>query len=148
MTFGGTKLSVADEALDERPGIRAYEGHRVIVGIRPENIEDAAIMPVIQKDRRLMAEIVLREALGSEVLVHFSVNAPPVLTEDTKELVGDTGIAVEELQKRVEIESSTFVARLDPRTRAAERETLELAVDTARFHFFDPGTGLGIYGDS
>jgi len=76
------------------------------------------------------------------------VNAPPVLTEDTKELVGDTGIAVEELEKRVGLESSTFVARLDPRTRAAERQTLELAVDTDRFHFFDPGTGLGIYGDS
>ena len=148
VTFGGTRLSVPDEALDERPGIRSYEGHRVIVGIRPENIEDASIMPVIPKDRRLTAEIVLREALGSEVLVHFPVNAPPVLTEDTKELVGDTGMAVEEIEKRAGIESSTFVARLDPRTRAAERQTLELAVDTARFHFFDPGTGLGIYGDS
>jgi multiple sugar transport system ATP-binding protein len=100
-------------------------------------------------------DIVLREALGSEVLVHFSVDAPPVLTDDTRELVGEqsgpmahTSVAVQELEKAVAIGTSTFVARLDPRTRAAERQTLELGIDTARMHFFDPDTGLGIYGES
>jgi multiple sugar transport system ATP-binding protein len=147
VVFGSTKLSVADEIVSERPDIRAYEGKRVIIGIRPENMEDASIMPVIPQDRRLKTEIVLREALGAEVLVHFHVDAPPVLTEDTRELVGDTGVATEEVEKRAEIEWSTFVARLDPRTHAAERQTLELGVDTARLHFFDPVTGLGIYGN-
>ena len=152
--FGSTRLRVADEVVSERPGIRAYEGHRVIAGIRPENMEDASIMPVIPEDRRMKVDIVLREALGSEVLVHFSVDAPPVLTEDTRELVGEqsgpmaqASVIVQELEKAVETGTSTFVARLDPRTRAAERQPLELAVDTARLHFFDPQTGLGIYGD-
>jgi multiple sugar transport system ATP-binding protein len=152
--FGSTRLRVADEAVSERPGIRAYEGHRVIAGIRPENMEDASIMPVIPEDRRMKVDIVLREALGSEVLVHFSVDAPPVLTEDTRELVGEqsgpmaqASVIVQELEKAVETGTSTFVARLDPRTRAAERQPLELAVDTGRLHFFDPQTGLGIYGD-
>ena len=152
--FGSTRLRVADEVVSERPGIRAYEGHRVIAGIRPENMEDASIMPVIPEDRRMKVDIVLREALGSEVLVHFSVDAPPVLTEDTRELVGEqsgpmaqASVAVQELEKAVETGTSTFVARLDPRTRAAERQPLELAVDTGRLHFFDPQTGLGIYGD-
>ena len=150
--FGSTRLRVADEVVSERPGIRAYEGHRVIAGIRPENMEDASIMPVIPEDRRMKVDIVLREALGSEVLVHFSVDAPPVLTEDTRELVGEqsgpmaqASVAVQELEKAVETGTSTFVARLDPRTRAAERQPLELAVDTGRLHFFDPQTGLGIY---
>jgi multiple sugar transport system ATP-binding protein len=153
-TFGSTRLRVADEVVSERPGIRAYEGHRVIAGIRPENMEDASIMPVIPEDRRMKVDIVLREALGSEVLVHFSVDAPPVLTEDTRELVGEqsgpmaqASVIVQELEKAVETGTSTFVARLDPRTRAAERQPLELAVDTGRLHFFDPQTGLGIYGD-
>jgi multiple sugar transport system ATP-binding protein len=152
--FGSTRLRVADEVVSERPGIRAYEGHRVIAGIRPENMEDASIMPVIPEDRRMKVDIVLREALGSEVLVHFSVDAPPVLTEDTRELVGEqsgpmaqASVIVQELEKAVETGTSTFVARLDPRTRAAERQPLELAVDTGRLHFFDPQTGLGIYGD-
>jgi multiple sugar transport system ATP-binding protein len=154
VVFGSTRLRVADEMASERPGIRAYEGHRVIAGIRPENMEDASIMPVIPVDRRMKVDIVLREALGSEVLVHFSVDAPPVLTEDTRELVGEqsgpmaqASVAVQELEKAVETGTSTFVARLDPRTRAAERQPLELAVDTGRLHFFDPQTGLGIYGD-
>jgi multiple sugar transport system ATP-binding protein len=152
--FGSTRLRVADEVVSERPGIRAYEGHRVIAGIRPENMEDASIMPVIPEDRRMNVDIVLREALGSEVLVHFSVDAPPVLTEDTRELVGEqsgpmaqASVIVQELEKAVQTGTSTFVAALDPRTRAAERQPLELAVDTGRMHFFDPQTGLGIYGD-
>ena len=86
--------------------------------------------------------------------MHFSVDAPPVLTEDTRELVGEqsgpmaqASVIVQELEKAVQTGTSTFVAALDPRTRAAERQPLELAVDTGRMHFFDPQTGLGIYGD-
>ena len=116
--FGSTRLRVADEVVSERPGIRAYEGHRVIVGIRPENMEDASIMPVIPEDRRMKVDIVLREALGSEVLVHFSVDAPPVLTEDTRELVAEqsgpmaqASVIVQELEKAAETGTSTFVAR-------------------------------------
>ena len=154
VTFGTTRLRVDDQMVIDRPGIRGYEGQRIIIGIRPENMEDAAIMPVIPEDRRMKVDIVLREALGSEVLVHFAVDAPPVLTEDTKELVGEqsgpmahANVAVQELEKAAAIGRSTFVARLDPQTRAAERQALELAVDTGRLHFFDPQTGLGIYGE-
>jgi multiple sugar transport system ATP-binding protein len=154
VTFGSTRLRVDDSVPQERPGVRAYEGKRVILGIRPENMEDAEIMPNIPEDRRMKVDVVLREALGAEVLIHFAVDAPPVLTDDTRELVGaqagpmaHTNVAVEELEKAVEIGSSTFVARLDPRTRATERGSLELAVDTARLHVFDPETGLGVYGD-
>jgi multiple sugar transport system ATP-binding protein len=152
--FGSTRLRVDDSVLAERPGVRAYEGKRVIVGIRPENMEDAEIMPNTPQDRRMKVDVVLREALGAEVLIHFAVDAPPVLTDDTRELVGaqagpmaHTNVAVEELEKAAEIGASTFVARLDPRTRATERGSLELAVDTARLHVFDPETGLGVYGD-
>jgi multiple sugar transport system ATP-binding protein len=153
-TFGSTTLRIDDAVLADRPGVRAYEGKRVIVGIRPENMEDASIMPSIPEDRRITVDVVLREALGAEVLVHFVVDAPPVLTEDTRELVGaqsgpmaQTNVVVEELEKAAEIGMSTFVARLDPRTTAAEHQTLQLAVDTARLHVFDPETGLGVYGD-
>jgi multiple sugar transport system ATP-binding protein len=154
VSFGSTKLAVDDDVLSERPGVRAYEGKKVIVGIRPENMEDASIMPNIPEDRRMKVDILLREALGAEVLVHFGIDAPPVLTEDTRELVGEqtgpmakTSVAVQELERAVEIGTSTFVARLDPQTGAAIRQTLELAVDTERLHFFDPESGLGIYED-
>ena len=146
---------VDDQMVIDRPGIQWYEGRRVIIGIRPENMEDAAIMPVILADRRMKVDIVLREALGSEVLVHFTVDAPPVLTEDTKELVGEqsgpmahASVGVQELEKAAATGTPTFVARLDPRTRAAERATIELAIDTARYPLLRSRAWLGIYDES
>jgi multiple sugar transport system ATP-binding protein len=153
-TFGSNRLRVDDALLSERPGVRAYEGKKVILGIRPEDMEDVSIAEDTPPDRRMKVDIVLREALGSEVLVHFAVDAPPVLTEDTRELIGaqvgpmaHTNVAVAELERAAAVGTSTFVARLDPKTKAAERHPLELAVDTSRLHFFEPESGLGVYGD-
>jgi multiple sugar transport system ATP-binding protein len=144
VTFGGSKLPVDDGAASQRPALRAFEGGRVILGIRPENMEDASIVSDASSDRRLTVQVTLREALGSEILIHFPVDAPPVMTDDTRELFRDTG-ALDDLEGRAEAGASTFVARLDPRSGVAEREGLELYVDTARLHFFDPRTGAGIY---
>ena len=144
VTFGGSKLRVDDGAASRRPALRGFEGGRVILGIRPENMEDASIVSDASSDRRLTVQVTLREALGSEILIHFPVDAPPVMTDDTRELFRDTG-ALDDLEGRAEAGASTFVARLDPRSGAAEREGLELYVDTARLHFFDPRTGAGIY---
>jgi multiple sugar transport system ATP-binding protein len=142
VSFGGVRLRVADQLVAERPGLAAFEGRRVVLGIRPEGIEDAAIASEAPEDRRVRTTVVLREALGSEVLVHFPVDAPPVLTEDTRELARDAGAPD---TSHDGASRSTFVARLDPRTRAQRREPIELAIDTARLYFFDPATALGIY---
>ena len=144
VTFGGSRLRVDDGAASQRPALRAFEGGRVILGIRPENMEDASIVSDAWSDRRLTVNVTLREALGSEILIHFPVDAPPVMTDDTRELFRDTG-ALADLEGRAEAGTSTFVARLDPRSGVSEREGLELYVDTARLHFFDPRTGSGIY---
>jgi multiple sugar transport system ATP-binding protein len=72
-----------------------------------------------------------------------------VVTEDTKELAHDLGEeGLDTLPRRRDVPSSTFVAQLDPATRAREGSQIELVADTDRLHFFDPGTGLGIYGDA
>jgi multiple sugar transport system ATP-binding protein len=142
--FGSHRLRVADEALSSRPELQKYEGKSVVLGIRPESFEDAELVGEVPADRRISAQIDLREALGAEILVHFTVDAPPVLTEDTRELAADVGRV--DLEESAEAGSSTFVARLDPRSRARERERLDLTVDTARLHFFDLETGEGIEG--
>jgi multiple sugar transport system ATP-binding protein len=142
--FGGIGLRVPDEVVAARSDLARFEGGRVVVGTRPESIEDAELASDAPSDRRFRTTVDLREALGSEVLVHFSVPVPPVLTEDTKELARDLG-APDTSSEAARQETSTFVARLDPRTQARERGPIELAVDTARLHFFDPATGLGIY---
>ena len=146
--FGKVRLGVDDSALEDRPGLKRYEDKRVAVGIRPEDIEDASVAADAPDDRRLRARVDLREALGSEVLVHFTVDAPMVVTEDTKELAADTGTeALEALEARAEQQGSEFTAALNPRTEARRGQEIELVVDTSRLHFFDPESGLGIYGD-
>jgi multiple sugar transport system ATP-binding protein len=145
--FGGVRLELPEEVFAERPDLRAFEGKRVILGLRPEDMEDASLVSEVPSTRRIQATVSLREALGADVLVHFAVPAPPVLTEDTRELAHDVGQdAVEAAEARARAGQSTFLARLSPRTTAREGEPIELAVDVTRFHFFDQETGLGIYG--
>jgi multiple sugar transport system ATP-binding protein len=146
VAFGGETLTLDPDMVSRRAALRSFEGKRVIVGIRPEDIEDAAIHSDSPADRRLRTRVNLREALGSEVLVHFTVDAPPVVTDDTRELARDAGAA--ELEAGRHEGRSTFVARLSPRTEARERADVELAVDTSRMHFFDPDTGSRIEGSS
>jgi multiple sugar transport system ATP-binding protein len=146
VAFGGETLTLDPEMVARRAALGSFEGKRVIVGIRPEDIEDAAIHSDAPADRRLRTRVNLREALGSEVLVHFTVDAPPVVTDDTRELARDAGAA--ELEAGRHEGRSTFVARLSPRTEARERADVELAVDTSRMHFFDPDTGSRIEGSS
>jgi multiple sugar transport system ATP-binding protein len=136
--FGDILLPVAEELVADRPALRAYENRPVIVGIRPEDMEDAALVSDAPADRRLRAEIELREALGSDVLVHFDVNAHVAMTDDVKELAT-------ELERADPKGTATMLARISPRSTVRKGDTLELVVDTSRLHFFDPETGAGIY---
>jgi multiple sugar transport system ATP-binding protein len=144
--FGGFHLGIPDEVAADRSGLRQYQGRKVVLGLRPENMEDAALMSGVPEDRRIRATVDLREALGSDVVVHFRVKAPIVVTQDVRELAADVDQEVaRELEQAPESES-TFLARLNPRTSARVGDPLELYVDTASLHFFDPDTGRGIYG--
>jgi len=140
---------VDDEVLEARPALKRYEGNRLVVGIRPEDMEDASLVAGAAEDRRIAAVVGLREALGSEILVHFTVNTPPVLTEDTKELAVDVGTeTLQVLEQRARQAQTEFVARLNPRTKVQEGERIEVFVDTRRLHFFDVERGLGVYDDT
>jgi multiple sugar transport system ATP-binding protein len=146
---GEFKLAVPDELQSERPRLKEYEGRSVVLGIRPEDMEDATLVSDAPTDRRIRSTVDLREALGSDVVVHFKIDAPPALTEDARELAVDVGQeAVEQIEQQAEGGTSDIVARLNPRTRAATGEPIELVVDTHRLHFFDLDTGSAIYGGS
>jgi multiple sugar transport system ATP-binding protein len=146
--FGGFQLGIPAEVFASRPALKGYEGKRVIVGLRPEDMEDASLAPDAPGDRRIRSSVDLREALGADVVVHFKVQVPAVITEDTKELADDVGQeALQAVEERARAGESTFVARLSPRTGALEGEPVELVVDVTRLHFFDPASGRGIYGD-
>jgi multiple sugar transport system ATP-binding protein len=143
---GGQRLGLADEAVKAHPGLRQYVGKRVVVGIRPEDMEDAALASDTPKDQRLHGTLMLREALGSEINAHFEVDAPPVLTEDTRELAEDIGTGHHhEAHTKRGTQTSKLVGRFNPRTRVQKGEDVEIAVDTRALHFFDVESGLGIY---
>ena len=142
---GGQKLALGSETLEARPGLKRYEGRKIVLGIRPENLEDASLASDTPPDRRLHGKVELTEALGSEVMVHFTVDAQPALTDDVRELAEDLG---DERKATGEVgEHTTMVGRFNPRTKVKEGDTAEVAVDTRSLHFFDPETGLGIYGN-
>jgi multiple sugar transport system ATP-binding protein len=136
---GSHRVELGEESLSQRPGLRNYAGKLVILGIRPEDLEDAELASDIPPERRLRGDVVLREALGAEVMVHFTIDARPALTEDVRELARDVGEEVEESA------TATMVGRFGPRTSVREGGTAEVAVDTRALHFFDPDTGAGIY---
>src|SRR5262249_36317075 len=85
--LGGPKLDVDQSVLPTRPALSSFDGRRVIVGIRPEHLEDVSLATGTPAGRRLRGLVELREALGSELMVHFTVeSARRAETEETKEL--------------------------------------------------------------
>jgi multiple sugar transport system ATP-binding protein len=147
--IGDHRLALSDELLAFRPKLRDYVGKRLVVGIRPENLEDAALEPDTPEDQRLRGVVVLREPLGSEIVAHFTVNAPPALTEDVRELARDVGQESAVKTAAAESENETvMVGRFGPRSRIKSGDVVDIAVETGAFHFFDLDSGLGIYGST
>ncbi|HUF02469.1 MAG TPA: sn-glycerol-3-phosphate ABC transporter ATP-binding protein UgpC [Gaiellaceae bacterium] len=143
---GEQSLTLGDEVLKARPAVAAYAGRRVVLGIRPESLEDAALEPDVPADRQIKGVLVLREPLGSEIVAHFEVDAPPALTEDVRELARDVG---QETTVPATVEEgagkTTMVGRFGPRSRARAGSIVDVAVDTSGLHFFDLESGHGIY---
>jgi multiple sugar transport system ATP-binding protein len=132
--FGSHRLIVDPVAVAERPALSSYAGGTIVLGIRPEDFEDAAHASPAPPERRLSVVCSLREALGAEVLVHFPIGS-------TSEAAVATG---DEWVEPIGEEGVTFVARVSARTKAREGERVELAVDTSRLHFFELDTGASI----
>src|SRR5689334_14498624 len=144
--IGSQDVELDQEALAAHPALERYVGREVIVGIRPEHLEDAAQATGSPANRRLRGRMALREALGSEIVAHVGIDAKAALTEDVRELAEDTdAITVGDLDADTKSAGTDVIARFNARSRAREGEDVELAVDTRALHFFDPETGLGIY---
>jgi multiple sugar transport system ATP-binding protein len=149
VAFGDHRLRLAPATVDARPALGGYDGQKVVVGIRPEDMEDAAVIQDAPDDRKMTVVCDIREDMGSEVYAHFNVAGEPV---NSKEVVEALVVeAPEDEETRIAAERArgggvSFVARVDRTTAARERSPLDLVVDVARLQFFDPDTGLAIHG--
>jgi multiple sugar transport system ATP-binding protein len=145
--FGDYRLRLDEATLAKRPALAGFEGRNVVVGIRPEDLEDAAVLRETHPDRRMSVVCDIREDMGSEVYVHFNVAADAVATDEVVEALVVEDLEDEEAHLAAERARGigvSFVARLERHTQARERQPLELEVDVTRLHFFDPETGLGV----
>jgi multiple sugar transport system ATP-binding protein len=143
---GTESIAIPAETVSARPALAKYAGREVVLGIRPEDLEDAALNTNAPAEQRLQGQTELTEALGSEIMVHFSIAAKPAVTDDVRELAQDVGDerAVQELAAGA-AETATLVGRFGARSRVRPGQPVEVAVDARSLHFFDPETGLGIY---
>ena len=149
MTIGKQQVTVDKSVFDRRPALKEQVGKSVIVGIRPQDFEDASLQSDTPETSRIKVHVDLAEAIGTETLIHFEIDAPIVMTEDMKELAEDMGgDEAERLEQKAAEGHNEFVAQLDPKTRIKRGDDVELFMDTTRLHFFDEESSMGIYGGS
>ena len=134
--FAGQLVRVGKKALQRHPGIENRTGERLVVGIRPGDFE-AARVGGAPADMTVNVDFV--EVLGSETFVHFELPSPPVITPDVEELLADAGAEASSLGS-----TTKFSARVSSDVPVRSLTKLDLNVDSNRFHFFDPGSGVRI----
>ena len=134
--LGELALPLPRSLLAQRPGLAGYVDREVIVGIRPEDIEDAALVPSANGNA-LAIRITLAEVLGAEVVAHF-----PLTVETAAPVAAVTEAPALE---QAETGSALLTARLSPRSKARSGQPLRVVIDVERLHFFDPETEDSIW---
>ncbi|MGD0703485.1 MAG: sn-glycerol-3-phosphate ABC transporter ATP-binding protein UgpC [Trebonia sp.] len=132
LKLGSQEVDLPEAVLVARPALRGYGGKKVVVGLRPEHLpaeSDNATGP------KLVGEVELIEALGSEQVVHFTIDANRVLAEG----------AVDK-DEAAAVKSGEGVARVGAKVPVKVGDKLTFAVSIEDMKFFDEATGLAIRG--
>jgi len=147
VTFGDKQFAVDDAELAGHAGLEQYAGRTVILGIRPEHLEDAALVPNTPANRRLNGHVRLKEALGSEIVVHFQVDAAPVVLPELRELAEegmDESVLLAELDEHRRMRRTAFLGRFGVTTGVKEGGRAEIAISPGAMRFFDADSGRAI----
>ena len=139
---GSQSLLLDPSLVRARPSVRDYDGQTVALGLRPEHLQDVAFTAGVPIERRITARVEMVESLGSDVMVHGSITARPVRSDDLRELADDVdAVARTDLLRST---TTTVIARCDPRSPARAGDVMALAVDTSRAQLFDLATSAAI----
>jgi multiple sugar transport system ATP-binding protein len=133
LSFAGFQIRLpASMNLDE------LQGRQLILGIRPSDLEDSSFWHE-ESAPTIDVQVDVTEDLGAELNVLFRVDAKPVATEDVQ---GESDLPEDVLL--VQDDRAVWIAQVDPRSQARQGSGLRLAMDPARFHFFDAASGQAI----
>jgi multiple sugar transport system ATP-binding protein len=142
LLFAEHKVPLPDSLVADREGLDRYFDQSVIVGLRPSSMEDGAFAP--DDWPRLKGEVAVTEELGSEVNLIFHMATPPVHHDIMIARFDKAAKDEAEAEELAGEGHGLWTARVNPKTQARVGRTVELAVDTGGFHFFDKDTGLAI----
>jgi multiple sugar transport system ATP-binding protein len=129
-------ISVAIPSISGSP-LADYIDKKLVVGLRPEDMEDATTFDGAHADRTFSTTARLVESLGSEIIVHFGLDAVPYVVVDAIDDEAEKGLSNDN-------ETATFVARVSPRSAVKNGSDIDLVIDSGRFHFFDMSSGNAI----
>jgi multiple sugar transport system ATP-binding protein len=141
--FGSQMLRLPPDEVGKRPELDRYVGKTLALGIRPEDFEDASLAGGAPEGETIAATADIREDMGSEIYLHFAVDAQPVTTAEVQEAAEDP-TALEVARAEAARGGTPFVARIDRESSAREGQPVELHVSTQRLHFFDLESGRAI----
>ena len=137
-----TKIKFGDDeinVIDAPEALADFEGKEIVVGIRPEAFEDSVYANKKEFSEQVSIEVSLLEQLGSDTYVHFYKDIKPVQTKAIEEILADEGEDISVLG-----DETKFIARINPNSTVVEGQKINLALDPAKLHYFDPETGLAI----
>jgi len=129
LTLGSNSIDIPDAVFANRPSLKGASQRQVIVGIRPEHMDDAAVRP---GSAEISAPVTLVEALGAESMVHLNIDAPWVDAGDP-DAVANIG------------DEKAAVARFSAKSSVRAGDTARVAVDAEELHFFDPDSRTSIW---
>ncbi|MDP9438027.1 MAG: sn-glycerol-3-phosphate ABC transporter ATP-binding protein UgpC [Actinomycetota bacterium] len=141
VAFGSTRIELTREAIGEHPDVGGYVNKEVIVGIRPEHIEDARLVEITADSDCVQVTPQVIESMGSEKYVYFSVDRE--LTAHTKSMEDMTSVGADGGGSTDDF-GDLMVARISPESTVREGEEVKMAVEASKIHLFDPETELAI----
>jgi multiple sugar transport system ATP-binding protein len=129
VAFGTHRLPIPPPVADDHPVLGEYLGREIVLGIRPENMQDAELAHGADAEAIIKLPVKLREELGSEVQIHGAIGTAAHVSggeaEDVRSL-------------------ATMVARMNPKTAIKEGDVARVLVDTEALHFFDRASGKSL----
>ncbi|NTE99987.1 ABC transporter ATP-binding protein [Agrobacterium tumefaciens] len=129
LTLGSNSFQIPDRVFQERPNLVGSSNRRVVIGIRPEHMNDAALKP---SSAEISAPVTLVEALGSESMVHLNIDAPWVDAGDPD--------AVQDIA-----DEKAAVARFSPKSTVRVGDNARISIDAEEIHFFDLDSRASIW---